>query len=108
MLLLVFSLWSGLGYEMTDCGVNTYDSGLGVCEDCLDGLGITCKQCNTQDVCSTCKPGYMQYKNAANWTICVDCDLKFGQNCVECNTKNCTKCDGNYFLNDGGCYDCVV
>ena len=78
VLLIIFSLWSGLGYDMRDCGINTYDSGLGICEDCLHGLGITCGECYNQDTCSTCKRGYMQYKNAANWTICVDCNLKHG------------------------------
>ena len=38
----LFALTSFSAFSLNDCGINTYDSGLGVCKDCLNDLGITC------------------------------------------------------------------
>lgn len=58
--LLICGLSIGLSYDLPPCGLNTYETGNGVCGDCLAGLGDTCKECTSQNYCSKCKAGYMQ------------------------------------------------
>ena len=89
---LFFLLISLFAFSLADCGTNTFDTGQGVCKDCLNGLGITCAECSSQDVCDNCKKGYMPAKNAVDWTICASCSIKHGEQCGECDADVCLGC----------------
>ena len=104
--LLIFWPASANSFELKPCGTNTYDTGKGVCNDCLQGLGVTCEECNARTFCNVCKPGYMQLTNDANWTICVPCSLKHGEHCSRCTNEVCTNCSGTFYLSEGRCVDC--
>lgn len=106
-LCVTFGLVSFLSFDLQDCGLNTYDTGEGVCNDCLSVLGITCKECTSQKICDVCKPGYLQFTNAADATICRKCSSVFGDKCAECSNTVCTKCNGNFYLKNDKCEDCV-
>jgi len=43
----IFAIYSATAYELNKCGLNTFETGNGVCEDCLVGLGVTCKECTS-------------------------------------------------------------
>lgn len=82
--LLIAGISTGVPFEIPDCGKNTYDTGNGVCGDCLAGLGDTCQACTARNYCSECKPGYLQKNNSAEATICVPCFTKHEETCAEC------------------------
>ena len=69
----VFVVLSNFTYELDPCGLNTFDTGGGVCQECLSGLGVTCAECSSKQACDVCKDGYMTFMNDADYTVCVPC-----------------------------------
>jgi len=45
---VLFGLINLLAYSLEPCTLNTYDTGEGVCNDCLGDLGITCQECTSK------------------------------------------------------------
>ena len=58
------------------CNINTYEveSELGICKNCIDRLGPTCKECDEEKYCKTCiNNQHTQFRNKQGWSLCIKC-----------------------------------
>ena len=93
---------------MAPCEINQYSSPEKYCSDCLSPLGSFCKTCSKFAICDECTKGYyIGDVVIANITTqsCLNC-YTLHTHCVDCNKQNCIKCEENWFLSNGTCYNC--
>ncbi|KAL4467287.1 hypothetical protein ABPG72_016881 [Tetrahymena utriculariae] len=76
-----------------------YDERLQKCKECDVK---NCQLCQSEDLCSECKPGYYPQQKRFNQNKCSRCKTN---NCVSCPNNECNQCQSPYALNNQR--DCI-
>ena len=76
--------------------------------NCTEKFSDSCSLCQTNKCVLCNKKCPDDQKLDYNSCTCSSCITTYGENCLECNNTNCTKCSGQFFLNNNVCEVCPI